>query len=119
VATDILGQGAQRDVSAAFQWRLEHRAPHRIVDHDRGSMPLRARQLIGDSCACGEINKTVGRPETTGERPEFASQTALQLANLPESRGFLSPGNPGRFAPTSWWCAQSGQTGLRRAARKS
>jgi hypothetical protein len=24
-------------------------------------MPLRARQLIGDSCACGEINKTVGR----------------------------------------------------------
>jgi hypothetical protein len=38
VAAGILGQRTQRDVSAAFQWRLEHRAQHRIVDHDRWSI---------------------------------------------------------------------------------
>ena len=58
-----------------------------------------------------------------GERPEFASQTALQLANLPELPGFLSPGKPGRFAGTGWWamqgsnlrplpCEGSGPTGI-------
>jgi hypothetical protein len=50
-----------RDVSAAFQRRLEHRAQHRTVDHDRGSMTLRLSQLVGDSCTGGEINQTVGR----------------------------------------------------------
>jgi hypothetical protein len=61
VTADILSQRTQRDVRAAFQRRLEHRAQHRIVDHDRGSIPLGLRQLVGDSRAGGEINKTVGR----------------------------------------------------------
>ena len=38
--------------------------------------------------------------QSAGERPEFGSQTVLRLANLPESRGFLSPQKPGRFART-------------------
>ena len=35
--------------------------------------------------------------------PEFGPQTVLRFANLPESRGFLSLGKPGRFAGTGWW----------------
>ena len=61
VAADVLGQGTQGDISAAFQRRLEHRTEHRIVHHDGGSIPLRLLQLVGDSRAGGEINKTVGR----------------------------------------------------------
>src|SRR3984957_21352757 len=53
--------------------------------------------------------------QTTGERPEFGSQTGPRLTNLPELRGFLSPGKPGRFARTAWWSAQSRETGLHRA----
>src|ERR1700685_3556907 len=44
--------------------------------------------------------------QSAGERPEFGSQTALQLANLPELPGFLSPVKPGRFAGTGWWAMQ-------------
>ena len=44
--------------------------------------------------------------QSAGERPEFGSQTVLRLANLPELRGFLSPGKPGRFARTGWWAMQ-------------
>ena len=40
------------------------------------------------------------------------------LADALNSRGIVGAGNPGRFAPTSWWCAQSSQTGLWRTARK-
>jgi hypothetical protein len=56
--------------------------------------------------------------QSTGERPEFGSQIGPRLANLPELRALFSSGNPLRFAGTAWWCAQSGQTGLRRAALK-
>jgi hypothetical protein len=51
--------------------------------------------------------------QTTGERPEFGSQTVLRLANIPESRGFLSPRKRGRFAGTGWWRTQSCKTSLR------
>ena len=61
VAADVFGQGTQRDISAAFEWSLEHRTEHRIVDHDGRSIPQRLLQLVGDSRAGGEINKTVGR----------------------------------------------------------
>ena len=44
--------------------------------------------------------------QTTRGRPEFGSQTVLRLANLLESRWFLSPGKPGRFARTGWWAMQ-------------
>ena len=42
-------------------------------------------------------------PAELGERPEFGSQTGARLANLPELRGFFSPGKPGGFARTFWW----------------
>ena len=61
MAADILGQGTQRDVSAAFQRCLKHRAQHRIVNDDRGSIPLKLGQVVGDRRARGEINKAVGR----------------------------------------------------------
>ena len=47
-----------------------------------------------------------------GRTAEIQFADRPRLANLPESRGFLSPGKSGRFARTGWWWRQSCQTGL-------
>jgi len=61
VSADIFGQRTQRDIGAACERRLEHWTEHRIVNHDWRSIRLRLLQLVGDSRAGGEIDKTIGR----------------------------------------------------------
>src|ERR1700733_13182484 len=49
------------------------------------------------------------RPVVPAEQP---LQTISLRANALNSRGIVGSGNPGWFAPTSWWWTQSDETGL-------
>jgi hypothetical protein len=49
------------------------------------------------------------RPVVTAE---YAPQTIGLRTKARNSRGIVRAGNPGRFARTTWWCAQSCETSL-------
>jgi hypothetical protein len=97
--------GTARADSGSGRTRLIHAsstARGRYTDVAAVSVQRLPSSSLGNRILRAETGGRI-QAQTTGERPEFGSQTGPRLTNLPELRGFLSPGKPGRFARTAWW----------------
>ena len=100
--------GTARADSGSGRTRLIHAsstARGRYTDVAAVSVQRLPSSSLGNRILRAETGGRI-QAQTTGERPEFGSQTGPRLTNLPELRGFLSPGKPGRFARTAWWAMQ-------------